>query len=233
MRPLLLLCLLAGVSLGARSARLLYVEAAEDAPSALHLVVGKDVARLDLPRLAISSGKAELPPGATRVYLAERAPSRKEPLPADAPYVDLPAGVQDVLLVLMPDGRPGPLGFKVQAIDFSPARLPEGSVLWMNLSRRTLEARLGAAQARLGPGQSRVVVPGVPPGATYPVLVDLAPVEAGDEPQPLLRATWLREASRRQLLFVLEDPDRAVPRVVAVPHRLPPPPEPAGKLPGR
>jgi hypothetical protein len=223
MRPFSLLCLVAVASLGARSVRLLYVEAPEDAPAALHLVVGKDVTRLDLPRLAISSGTAQLPSGATRIHLAERAPTRREPLPVDAPHVDIPAGDRDVLLVLMPGGRPGPLGFKAQAIDFSPARLPEGSVLWMNLSRCTLEARLGSSQARVAPGQSRVLVPQVSGGSTYPVFVDLAPAAGEAEPQPLLRATWMRDPGRRQLLFVLDDPDRAVPRIVSVPHRIPPP----------
>lgn len=223
MRLPALVCLIAVASLGARSARLLYVEAPEDAPAALHLVVGKDVTRLDLPRLAISSGTAELPPGATRIHLADRAPTRREPLPADAPHVDLPPGERDILLVLMPAGRPGPLGFKVQAIDFSPARLPEGSVLWMNLSRRTLDARLGSSQARVAPGQSRVMVSPGSGGSTYPVFVDLAPAAGEAEAQPLLRATWMRDPGRRQLLFVLDDPDRALPRIVSVPHRTPPP----------
>jgi len=216
-------CLVAVASLGARSARLLYVEAPGDAPAALHVVVGKDATRLDLPRLAVSSGSAALPSAAIRIHLAERAPTRREPLPADVPFVDLPAGGQDVLLVLMPGGAPGPLGFRAQAIDFSPARLPEGGVLWMNLSRRTLDARLGGAAARVSPGQSRVMVPGSPAGSTYPVFVDLAPGAGETEPQPLLRATWMRDPGRRQLLFVLDDPDRAVPRIVSVPHRLDPP----------
>ena len=218
------LLLALSASLGARSVRLLYVDAPADAPPHLHLVVGKEVAKVDLPRLAISTGKAEVPSGAVRLFLALQAPTRREPLPADAPFVDLPPGEQDALVVLMPNGKQGPLGFTAQAIDFSPLRLPDGGVLWMNLSRRALEARLGSSSSRVAPGQSRVMTPGVAPGGVYPVLVDLAPGPADTEPLPLLRATWVREPNRRQLLFVLEDPDRPVPRVVAVPHRTPPPP---------
>lgn len=218
-----LFLLAAAASLAGRSVRLLYVDAPPDAPAHLHLVAGKEVAKLDLPRLAISSGKAEIPSGAVRLHLAERAPTRREPLPPETPFVDLPAGEQDALVVLLPGGKPGPLGFTARAIDFSPVRLPEGGVLWMNLSRRPLEARLGSSSARVAPGQSRVMTPGVAPGGVYPVMVDLAPGPADSEPLPLLRATWVREAGRRQLLIVMEDPDRPVPRVVAVPHRIPPP----------
>jgi hypothetical protein len=232
MRPSLLL-LVTCASLGARSVRLLSIDGPADAPPHLHVVAGGEVSRIDLPRLAISSGKAEVPSGAVRIFLAERTPTNREPLPANAPFADLPAGEQDALLVLLPNGKPGPLGFSVQAIDFSPARLPEGGVLWMNLSRRVLEARLGSSSARVAPGQSRVMIPGVAPGAVYPVLVDLAPGPADTEPLPLLRASWVREAGRRQLLLVLEDSERAVPRVVAVPHWVSPPPGPGSDVPAR
>lgn len=232
MRPALLLALAAACA-SARSVRLLYVDAPDDAPGSLHLVVGKEVSKVDVPRLAISSGQAEVPSSALRLRLAEKPPTREHPLPADAPAVDLPAGDQDVLLVLFPSGKPGPLGFRAQAIDFSSARIPDGGILWLNLTRRGLQARLGSAAAVIGPGQVRAMAPGVSPGGTYPVLVDLAPAEAGEEPLPLMRATWIREPGRRQLLFVLDDPDRPVPRVVAVPHRLPPPPETLGKPPAR
>jgi hypothetical protein len=229
---LTILFALAAACASARSVRVLYVDAPEDAPGSLHLVVGKEVSKVDVPRLAISSGQVKVPSSALRLRLAEKPPTREQPLPAEAPAVDLPAGVNDILLVLFPLGKPGPLGFRAQAIDFSPARIPDGGILWLNLTRRGLRARLGSATTVVGPGQVRAMEPGASPGGTYSVLVDLVAAEAGEEPLPLLRATWIRESGRRQLLFVLDDPDRTVPRVVAVPHRLPPPPEPPGKSTG-
>ncbi len=229
----LLLFLGLSASIPARTVRLLYLEAPEDAPGALHLVAGKEVAKVDVPRLAISSGQAQVPSAAVRIHLAEKAPTREHPLPADAPAVDLPAGDQDLLLVLFPTGKTGPLGFGAQAIDFSSARIPDGGILWLNLSRRTLQVRLGSAVMAVPQGQTRAMAPGVAPGGSYPVLVDLAPLDSREEPLPLIRATWMREPGRRQLLFVLDDPSRLVPRVVAVPHRLPPPPEAAAKPPAR
>ena len=232
MRPALFLFLVAACA-SARSVRLLYVDPPEDALGSLHLVVGKEVSKVDVPRLAISSGQVEVPSSSLRLRLAERPPTREQPLPAEAPAVDLPAGDSDILLVLFPSGKPGPLGFRAQAIDFTPTRIPDGGILWLNLTRRGLRAKLGSSAAVVDPGQVRAMAPGASLGRTYSVLVDLVPARAGEEPLPLLRATWVRESGRRQLLFVLDDPDRTVPRVVAVPHRLPPPPEPAGKLPGR
>ena len=229
MRAALLLALALAAPAGARSVRLLYVEAPESAPPALFVVAGKEAARVDLPRLAVSSGKAEVPAAAVRLRLSDRAPSREHPLPPEAPAVDLPAGAGDVLLVLLPSGQPGPLGFRVQAIDFSPARLADGGVLWLDLGARALDARLGSAVARVAPGQARAMVPGAAPGATYPVIVDLAPAGPGAAPLPLMRATWLRDPGRRQLLFILDDPERNVPRVVAIPDQSPPPPGPPAR----
>ena len=222
MRFTLFLVLLAA-ALPARSVRLLCVDAPEDAPSALHLIIGKEATRLDLPRLAVSTGKATLPATAQRARFSEHAPSREHHLPADAPWVDIPAGEGDVLLILLPSNQPGPLGFRAQAVDFSPTRLPDGSSLWINLTQRTLEIQLGKGKARVLPGQSRSMAPGVASGLAYPVLVDLAAMAGEGEPTPLVRATWLREPGRRQLLFVLNDPDRPMPRVLSIPDWLKPP----------
>lgn len=224
------LVLFAAVSLAGRSVRLLAVDAPEDSPGALHLVHGKQAPRIDLPRLSISRAKAAVPSEAVRLHLAAATPSKDAPLPEDAPVVDLPAGDRDVLLLLLPNGKPGPVAFRAIPVDFSPVGLPEGSVLWANLTRRTLQLRLGAATAAVGPGQVRIVRPGVAAGQPYPVMVDLAPLPHEEEPRPLVRATWLAEANRRQLLFILDDPDRAAPRIVSVPDRLePPPPAPPAR----
>lgn len=93
----LLTCLAAVVSAqegsSARSLRLLYVQAPDDAPASVFLVVGKEIKEVDLPRLSISTKRLALPAGIVRVYAATKAPTKDEPLPADAPFVDIPDGM--------------------------------------------------------------------------------------------------------------------------------------------
>jgi hypothetical protein len=102
----------------------------------------------------------------------------------------------------------------------------------MNLSDRTLLVRFGAALTPVPPAQGRAVLPPVAPGAAFPVHVDLAPRREGEVAQPMVRATWMRHESGRQLMFVLPDAEREVPRIVSVPDVAPPAsakPAPAGR----
>jgi len=226
MRSLVLLLL--PLVLAARDARLLRIDAPEGAPSRLFVVRGESAVAMDLPRLLPSTSRLQVGPEAARLHLALEKPTRERPLPADAPVVDLPAGADDLLVVLFP--REGSGSLPVQAL---PVALPHGPArtggfLWMNLSDRTLLVRFGAALTRIPPSEGRLAMPPVAPGATFPVHVDLAPRREGEEPQPMVRATWMRHESGRQLMFVLPDAEREVPRVVSIPDVAPPPPEPAG-----
>jgi len=211
----------------ARSLRLLYVQAPDDAPAAIVLVVGKEAKEIDLPRLSVSTTRLSLPAGPVRVYAATKAPTKAEPLPADAPSVDIPEGMSDPLLVLLPSGGAGPLAFQMLPVEFARSKAPEGAVLWFNLSPRTIFAKLGSGQAVVAPRQTGIVVPPGKPGDVYHVLVDVGPDQGETENVPLMRSSWVKEAGQRHLLFVVPDPSRKVPRIVAVPERMEPEPEAA------
>lgn len=212
---------------GGRSLRLLYVQAPDEAPASVFLVVGKEVKEIDLPRLSISSKRLTVPAGPARVYAATKAPTKAEPLPADAPFVDIPETMADVLVVLLPTGDPGVLSFRMLPVEFSRGKAPEGAVLWFNLSTRTIFAKLGAVQAAVAPRQTAIMVPPGKPGDIYHVLVDVSPEAGETESVPLMRSSWVKEPGQRHLLFVVPNPERKVPRIIAVPERMEPEPEPA------
>ncbi len=226
-----LILLLLPLALAARDVRLLRIEAPEDAPSRVFVVRGEVAFEMDVPRLSPSRARLRVGAEAARLRLALERPTRERPLPADAPSIDLPAGEDDLLVVLFP--REGAGALAVQGLPVALTRDPAraGAFLWMNLSDRTLLVRFGPALTAVPPGQGRLAVPPVAPGGAFPVLIDLAARQPADEPQPMVRATWTRHDSGRQLMFVLPDAERVVPRIVSVPDVEPPaaPPGPEGR----
>jgi hypothetical protein len=208
-----------------RSCRLLYVQAPSDAPGKIVLVVGKETTDVDLPRLCISSARAKLPAGPVRVYAATKPPTKAEPLPADAPFVDIPETMHDALIVLLPNGQPGALSFIMLPVEFHKSRAPEGAVVWFNLSDRVITAKLGASMVTVNPRGTALSMPTVGIDQPYDVYVDASPVPPETELVPVIRGSWVKESRMRSLLFVVPDPSRTVPRILSIPDRLDPEPE--------
>jgi len=220
-----------GATSASRSCRLLYIQAPFDAPEKVVLVVGKEATDVDLPRLSISSARAKLPSGAVRVYAATKAPTKAEPLPENSPYVDIPETMSDALIVMLPTGQPGPLSFIMLPVEFHKNRAPEGAVLWFNLSDRIIYAKLGNANVTVNPKGSALSMPTVGLDEPYVVYVDASPVPPETETVPVVRGSWVKEARVRNLLFVVPDPSRTVPRIMSIPDRLDPEPDPNAKGP--
>ncbi len=213
----------------ARTCRLLFMQAPLDAPEKVVLVVGKDTTDVDLPRLSISSARAKLPAGPVRVYAALKAPTKTEPLPPNAPFVDIPETMGEALIVLLPNGQPGPLSFIMLPVEFNKSRAPEGAVIWFNLSDRVIYAKLGDTTVTVNPKGSALSLPSVAVDAPYDVYVDASPVSPDTETVPVIRGSWLKEARVRSLLFVVPDSSRTVPRILSIPDRLDPEPDPNAK----
>jgi hypothetical protein len=212
-----------------RTCRLLYVQAPFDAPDKVVLVVDKDSTEVDLPRLTSSNARVKLPAGPVRVYAAAKAPTKAEPLPAGTPFVDIPEAMSDALIVLLPNGQPGPLSFIMLPVEFNKGRAPEGAVIWFNLSDRIIYAKLGEAAVTVNPRGSALSMPTVGIDQPYVVYVDASPVPPETETVPVVRGSWVKEARMRNLLFVVPDPSRTVPRILSIPDRLDPEPDPNAK----
>jgi len=209
-------------SQSARSLRLLYVQAPEDARASVFLVSGEGAKEIDLPRLSISSKRMALTAGNVRVFAATKAPTKAQPLPADAPFVDIPKGMNDPLVVLLPTGGAGPLAFRMMPVDFARTKAPEGAVVWLNLSAHTLTSQLGTSRASIAPRRSVVQMPSGKTGDVYPVSVVIAPEHGEIEGLPLMKSSWVKEPGQRHLLVIVPDSNRSVPRIIDVPERMEP-----------
>lgn len=229
MRCALLLSLLPLLAL-AREVRLLRLEGPNNLPNRL-FVIGTGVeSELDLPLLSTSTRRVSIGKEACTLYLAKDKPTPKQPLPADAPVVQIPAGEDDLLLLLLTGS--GSLGISATPVALPDARGAGGALLWFNLQPRTLYVRLGnAAPVAVPSGACRVTLPPVAPDVAYPARLDLDPVERGQDIQPFVRTTWVRAKYGRHLSFVVVDPDRIVPRIISVPD-IEAPPEPTVLAPG-
>ncbi len=214
----------------ARDVRLLRLEGPENPPPRLFLLGTEAEGELDLPLLSPSTRRLTIGEGALELRLLKAKPAPREPLPADAPLVRIPAGKDDLLLILL--SGPGSLGFRAEVVSVPPTAGAEGALLWFNLQPRPLHVRLGeAAVTVIPPGASRATLPPVAPGAPFAARLDLGSGPEGSEVRPFLRATWVRAPRGRLLSFVVADPDRAAPRILSVPDSdepapvAPPPPK--------
>ena len=129
----------------------------------------------------------------------------------------MPAGTDDLLVILIPKEGTGPLSVQALPVAAPKDAARAGALVWLNLFPRPLLVKLGGSQVQVPPGQGRMIIPGVKPGDPYPVYIDLAPAKAGEEPEPIVCATWVRSTSGRHYLFVLPDSERVTPRIVSVP----------------
>jgi hypothetical protein len=205
-----------------RSLRLLYLQAPEDAPAHVFLVVGKGGKEIDLPRLSISTNRLSLPAGVIRVYAATKAPSKDNPLPPDAPFAHIPASMSDPLVVLLPTGGAGPLAFRMLPVEFARTKAPEGAVVWLNLSTRAITSQLGSSRAVVAPRQTVIQMPSGKTGDVYHVSVVLAPDQGETESVPLMKSSWVKEPGQRHLLVVVPDDRRNVPRIIDIPESMEP-----------
>ena len=212
----------------ARDIRLLRLEGPENPPPRLFLLGTEAEGELDLPLLSPSTRRLAVGEGALELRLLKAKPAPREPLPADAPLIRIPAGKDDLLLILL--AGPGSLGFRAEVVAVPPSAGAEGALLWFNLQPRPLHVRLGEAAATvIPPGASRATLPPVAPGTPFSARLDLGSGPEGREVRPFLRATWVRAPRGRLLSFVVADPDRAAPRILSVPD----PDEPAPAAPPR
>lgn len=212
----------------ARDIRLLRLEGPENPPPRLFLIGTEAEGELDLPLLSPSTRRLAVGEEALELRLLKAKPAPREPLPADAPLIRVPAGKDDLLLILL--AGPGSLGFRAEVVGVPPSAGAEGALLWFNLQPRPLHVRLGEAAATvIPPGASRATLPPVAPGTPFAARLDLGSGPEGREVRPFLRATWVRAPRGRLLSFVVADPDRAAPRILSVPDldeapAAPPPP---------
>jgi hypothetical protein len=185
------------------------------APGKIHLRHGKTVVPVELVKLNLSA-PLRVKETDGKLFAADLPEQlQDERLTTDACGVALNPRWSRVVLIIFANtaaGRP----FRIHAINASPDVFPKGGVHLANLTNSRVLGRLGIRTIQVESASMVLVQPPTEKNGDYPVAIDCV-ATGSEQVRPLLRGTWRREPDARQLVFIVPDADRAVPRVFSIP----------------
>ncbi len=199
----------------ARPVSAIFFQAPADAPSEVFLHHGTGTVTLPLPRMNLGQS-IKLPAGDLVLYFTPKPVGKLEVVPPEAPTASIPAAWSEVILLFSYSPQTPEFPFKVTPLNASMGEFRPGEMLIFNRSKSTVGGILGGQRVRINPGASTKVPPPVANDSDYPVRLAYSPANCS-ETLPLADTTWRHESAIRQLLFIVPDASRGVPRVWSVP----------------
>jgi len=204
----------------ARTCRVLFLSAPENAPEKMHLFDGSETLEVELARMSFSP-VYEIRMEAEWLALLSSEPPRSEagrpaPLPENTPLVRLESAVLDFYLIVTPDGRPDHPPLKLQVIRVDGEGFGRGKMLWYNLTDYKVGGQLGKRKLLLG-GRSRKVVD-APADDIEEYRVSLYFQSPGsDSAEPLCETAWSHDPRSRTVFFVIQPQGAMIPRIIGIP----------------
>lgn len=206
------------LSASARTLAAIYFRGPGNAPAKIYANSSGATLVLPLPKMNLSD-RTTIPEGDLVLRLTLEPPAKDQSIPAGAPSVTIPAAWTDVILLFAHNPKDAAFPFVATALDVSLTKFKPGEMLVFNRTNTTIGGKLGTRSMRVGPGLSVKVDPPADTTGDYPVAIGYLPAGEQDA-RPLAYTTWRHETEVRQLLFILPDVTRGVPRVWSVPLRL-------------
>ncbi len=220
MRPAILflpvlLAVLAAPSGEARTCRILFLAAPDDAPEKLHLFDGSSAREVELPRMNLSP-VYQLAAGDVTLRLLPEPPPTADTVDPRAPSARIAAGVSDCYLLVSPDPSNPVAPVSIQVIDASPDKLRKGQMLWFNLGANQVGGKIGSRQLAMK-ANSRAVID-APATGHDSYHVNLTFRIPGDERLfPLCETKWLHDPSSRTVFFIITEKGNRTPRILGFP----------------
>jgi hypothetical protein len=216
---IILLCLLPslvfGQSKGARTCRILFLNAADDAPETLQLFDGRASQEVELPRMNLSP-LYQLPAGPLVIRMLHSAPATPEEIDPAAPKVAVAEGVTDFYLLVSSDPSNPVVPVKLQVIDADASKFRKGQMLWFNLTPNRIGGRVGTENLAMA-GNSKTIL-SAPASKNEDYSVNLSFRMPGkDQLYPLCETKWLHDTRSRTVLFVVAQEGVRTPRVLGFP----------------
>lgn len=200
---------------GARTCRILFLAAPEQAPGTLHLFDGTATREVELPRLNFSP-VYHLPAEARVIHLLPAAPAAPGEIPPGAPAAAVPGSVTDFYLLVSSDPANAIAPVKMQIIDANMDKFRQGQMLWFNLTANRVGGRLGSTALDLDPNSRKIT--GAPASRNEDFLVNLSYRMPGNERlYPLCETKWRHDPLSRTVLFVLPQQGNRTPRILGIP----------------
>jgi hypothetical protein len=185
-----------------------------DAPKEAYLSNGKTSIRLDLPQRNLSQ-EVEIPDGELVMAVLPKPPENPDQIAPTAPTVRIPEAWERCLLIFIPDRETKIFPFRVIPIDISGSKLANGKTLVCNLTDKDIGVRLDQRKAHVEPGQSATIEAPRRDFGPYPVAIDCL-IKGEKTPRAICRSMWQHDPDSRQILFVIPQDGREIPRVWGV-----------------
>lgn len=207
--------LAAAQSKGARTCRILFLGAPDDAPEKLQLFDGAASQEVELPQMNLSP-IYKLPTGPLVVRLLATAPAKPAEVSPDAPKATVAESVADFYLLVSSDPANKLVPVKLQVIDADAAKFKRGEMLWFNLTANSIGGQVGSEQLAMAANSRTIVKP--PAAENEDFNVNLSFRMPGDERlHPLCETKWLHDTRSRKLFFVVSQAGSRIPRVLGFP----------------
>lgn len=199
----------------ARTCRILFLAAPDDAPEKLHLFDGKASQEVELPRMNLSP-VYQLPSGDLTIRLLPAPAGDPKLVDARAPSARIAEEITDCYLLVNPDPKNPVAPVALQVINANPDKLRKGQMLWFNLTSNKVGGQLGTRQLAMEPN-SRAIVDN-PASGNDGYQVNLSFRIPGDERlYPLCETKWTHDPGSRTIFFILSRAGSRTPRIMGFP----------------
>lgn len=142
---------------GPRTCRILFLSAPDNAPKKIFLSDGASVQQVELPSLNLSD-IYPLVGGDVTLRMLTQPPVEGQPIPEQAPKINVPEAVKDFYLLVASDLNPvAPL--RMQVIDANPSSFRASQMLWFNLTPFTVGGQLGKNSFTMKPNSRFIADP--------------------------------------------------------------------------
>jgi hypothetical protein len=204
----------------ARSCRILFLNAPDDAPEKLHLFDGTASREVELTRMGFSP-VYQVNAAATALALLPSPPAAPKSgtaptLPDGAPKAALAESITDFYLIVTSDPVNKVAPVKMQVIDAGAATFKRGQMLWFNLTDSKVGGQVGSRKLLLAEN-SRLVLDAPANGMEdYHVSLYYQP-PGKTEAEPLCETNWSHDPRSRGVFFVLKPANNLIPRILGFP----------------
>lgn len=196
-----------------RTCRILFLSAPADAPKSLYLYDGLKSIEVDLPRMNLSKVHT-LPSGPLTLTLLNQAVDDPASVPAEAPSVEVAAGLSDIYLLVTSDPSNPVVPVSLAVVDANHDRIGKGEMLWINQTDKNIEGNIGSRKLRMYPRDAMAIKAPARGRENYPVEIYYT-IPGEKEVYPLCETVWRHDPRSRNLVFIIEDQKRKAPRILS------------------
>lgn len=203
---------LSGAENPPHTCRILFLNAAHDAPKKLHLFDGAASQEVELPRMNLSP-VYKLPSGDLTLVLSPTPYALPEEVDPKAPRVTVPASVKDFYLLVANDSSNPVSPISLQLVPVDDSKFRKGEMLWFNLTQHEVGGKIGKQQLAMKPQSKVYLKEPASKSEDFPVKIAYR-VKGKKDLYPLCETKWRHDPRSRNIVFVMQEKGTRTPRVM-------------------